>query len=218
MARPARASLVIALVVMAPTIMSLGCARTGTTKSGFLSDYHRLETITSNERRFADADGLASVKAIQLEAPRAILEDSKEGKLLSEARVAELVAHIQFAVEREMAGSYPLVDAPGPGVARLRVAVTDVKKPAVLLNLHPASKLTGAGVGSATIESELISTQTGKQLEAVVEAHRGDQFEFDTFSEIEDAMDAIDTWARNLRKRLDAARGIMPQAEQRPTS
>ena len=91
--------------------------------------------------------------------------------------------------------------------ARVRIALTDVKKSKWYLSLHPVSKLTGSGTGQATMEGELLDSVTGAQIAALVESQRGNQFELDTFSELDDARDAIDQWTIRFLVSLDDAHG-----------
>lgn len=183
-----------------------GCARPSQTRSGFLSTYDGMKRVNQNESAYLDHDGLSIVSGILLEEPRLLVETTPDGTPITPDIAAELTTHVRLALAKSLADAYPLVDAPAPGVVRLRVAITEVRKPAVLLNLHPASKLTGAGLGGATIESEIMDTATGTRLASLVESRRGDQFELDTLSEFDDAQDAIDAWAAALRRRLDDAR------------
>lgn len=183
------------------------CAgRPGQTRSGFLSDYDNLRRVSDAEYARADADALASLSGLYIEETRLMVDATPDGTVIPAKDAAEIEAHIRASLVKSLGEAYAVVDAPGPGIGRLRVAITEVKKPATLLNFHPASKVTGAGLGGATIESEILD-QSGKQIAAMVEPRKGDQFELDTLSEYDDAMDAIEAWADSLRKRLDKAHG-----------
>ena len=76
---------------------------------------------------------------------------------------------------------YEVTYRPGPGVARVRVALTDIKKANVLMNIHPASKLVGSGLGGASLEAELVDSQTGEQIAALMESQLGDRLSLDGF-------------------------------------
>ena len=66
--------------------------------------------------------------------------------------------------------------------------------------------MTGAGLGGASMEGEVVDSVTGKQLGAVVQSGKGNQFELDTFSELDDVKDVIDSWAEAAGKRLKELR------------
>ncbi len=115
--------------------------------------------------------------------------------------------YFRGAIISALSDSYTAVTTPGPRTARIRIALTDVKKSTWWANLNPGSKLSRAGTGEAAMEGELLDSVTGEQLAALVEAQRGNQLELDMFSEYDDARDVIDDWADRIRQRLDEAHG-----------
>ena len=186
-----------------------GCAsRPAQTRSGFLSTYEDVERINDAESGYLDKDLLRSITSIRIVETRVLVDKTPDGTVIPPEQIALIELHIRDSLAKTLAPDYPVVDHDGPGVGRLRVAVTEVKKPTVILNLHPASKLTGAGTGGATIESEVIDADTSKPAAILIESRKGNQFEIDTLSEFDDALDAVEEWAAQWRKRLDAARGI----------
>ncbi len=196
------------LVILILGACLAGCAnRPGQTRSGFLSSYDGLQRVSDAEYARADRDALAKLTGIYLEETRLLVETTPDGTPIPEKDTAQIRDHIRISLAKSLGTEYVVADAPGPNIGRLRVAVTEVKKPATLLNLHPVSKMTGAGLGGATIESEILDSE-GRQIAALVEPRKGDQFELDTLSDYDDAIDAIEAWAASLRKRLDAARGL----------
>ena len=68
---------------------------------------------------------------------------------------------------------YQVVDTPGPGVLRLRTAITDTKTTVPIMNIHPGTKLLGLGLGGASMEGEAVDSQTGERVLAVVDSRRG---------------------------------------------
>lgn len=200
-----------AAILLFPLLVCLGACsnRPGLTQSGFLSDYDGLKRVNDAEYARADRDAISQLTGLYLEEARLLVETTPDGTRIPEKDAAQIQDHIKASLAKSLGSEYTIADAPGPGIGRLRVAVTEVKKPATLLNIHPASKLTGAGLGGATIECEILDYE-GKQIAALVEPRKGDQFELDTLSDYDDAMDAIEAWAASLRKRLDTARGLPP--------
>lgn len=196
-----------ALILLLITCLG-GCAnRPGQTESGFLSSYNGLKRVSDAQYARADHEALAQLTGFYVEEARLLVDRTPDGTVISAKDAAAIEGHIRASLAKSLGTAYVITNAPGPGIGRLRVAVTEVKKPATLLNIHPASKLTGAGLGGATIESEILDDK-GTQIAALVEPRKGDQFELDTLSDFDDAMDAIDAWAASFRTRLDAARGI----------
>jgi len=87
------------------------------------------------------------------------------------------------------------------------VAITDLEKTNVVLAAVPQARmLTGAGVGGAAMEAEIVDSMTGKQIAAVVETKAGSRVPFTGLSDWGGAKSAMDEWAKRLRERLDESR------------
>ena len=126
---------------------------------------------------------------------------------MTPAETAEVARYFNAALTKEFTKrGYKVVNEPDVGVARIRVAVTDINQSTWWMNLHPASKLSGAGTGGASMEGEVIDSVTGKQLGAVIQTGKGNQFELDTFNKLDDVKDAINGWAKAAVDRLDQIR------------
>jgi hypothetical protein len=74
--------------------------------------------------------------------------------------VEELAQYLHDALVKALAGHYRVTTAPGPGTARLRVALTQVK----------TSELFSPG--NMAVEAELLDAQTSEQLFALREIQR----------------------------------------------
>ena len=66
----------------------------------------------------------------------------------------------------QLALSYPhryaIVSQPEPGTVRVRVALTDLDKTALVAKLVPIAKAMGSGRGGVSMEGELVDSQTGE--------------------------------------------------------
>jgi hypothetical protein len=100
---------------------------------------------------------------------------------------------------------YEIVYRPGPDVARARLAITDLKKTRIIQNILPIGKVAGTGLGGATLEAELVDSQTGEQIGAIVESQIGERLSLDGYSTWGDAKGIMDRWAKRFRTRLDEA-------------
>ena len=134
------------------------------------------------------------------------IEERSKGKI-KEQDIIDLKNYMHSAIVEAISDRYSIAYRPGPGVARVRIAITDLKKANVLMNIHPASKLVGSGLGGASLEAEWLDSQTGKQIAALVESQLGDRLSLDGLSEWGDAKSIMDGWAQRFRKRLDEAHG-----------
>jgi hypothetical protein len=89
-----------------------------------------------------------------------------------------------------------------PGVARIRVALTDITETSAL-NILPQASLLGAGVGGASMEAEIIDSVTGEQIGAVVESRTGSRVPFSNLGDWGTAKGIMDDWAKRFQQRLE---------------
>lgn len=194
-----------AILFMAATTMFLvGCGASAAQRTGFLGDYSKLERRSDTSHRYiAPGNRLGSYHSFIIE-PIIVFHHGDLSKM-SQSEVSELTNYLEDAIMEAISDKYGVVRHPGPGVARLRMALTDVKRSTWWMNLHPGTKLSGAGAGSAALEAEITDPVTGEQIAALVESQKGNQFELDMFSEFDDVKDVMDDWAKRFRMRLDEA-------------
>ncbi len=192
----------IALVVS--VFQLTGCASTPPPMTGFLGDYSKLEK---------DKDGVLQYIAPELRgysgfivAPVQI-RTHRTPPVLEPSERAEVARYMRDSLRKVLReAGFRLTETPDSEIGLIRVAITDVQKSKWYLNLHPGTKLTGAGLGGASMEGEIVDSVTGKQLGAVVQSGKGNRFELDTFSELDDVEDVIDRWAEAIGKRLKELR------------
>ncbi len=109
---------------------------------------------------------------------------------------------------KELTKNYRVVSAPGKGVMRLRIAITDVEESEPLLNIHPAMKLTGAGLGGASMEAEGIDSLTGERIGAIVETRSGNRISVAAgLSRMGHAKQVMRYWVERFLKNLNKAHG-----------
>jgi hypothetical protein len=127
-------------------------------------------------------------------------------------------------MRQALAGGYKIVDRPGPGVLRLRAALTDivlqrpgVESPGPLIPMandiliQASEKVSGLNAleGEAAIEAELLDAQSHERLAAYVEKRASSNVlltkDKDSLGPI---LDLFSYWAKRLRQRLDEARGL----------
>ena len=76
-----------------------------------------------------------------------------------------------------------------------------------MLNILPAAKVSGAGLGEAAMEAEIVDSQTGAQLRALVEMQSGSRLSLAGVTKWGDAKAVMHEWAKELRKRIDETHG-----------
>ena len=110
------------------------------------------------------------------------------------------------AVEAIEKAGYKIAYHRESGVARIRIALTDVYKTNLVVSAIPTSRIaTGAGTGGASMEAEIIDSMTGEQLGAIVQGQGGSRIPLTGMSDWGGAEHAMDEWAKRLTKRLQEA-------------
>ena len=127
----------------------------------------------------------------------------------SDDELLELQDYFRNAVveEFERDNGYEIVATPGPRTARIRMGITDVKRTIGALNITIYTKVTGAGIGGASAEGEMVDSISGEQLAAAIRWGGGSRILKAGFTEMGDAKIAIRKWAKDLRELMDRAHG-----------
>ena len=203
-----------------------GCAASGMTdvkKTGFLGDYSLL-TPGGDDRAALlyikkDVD-YKPYNKVMFERVVVVFADNAKYREIDPAMLKELTDYYQNALFNAVKDGYEVVDQPGPGVLRVRAAITDVvpSKPAAntLSTIVPvgivaagATKAVSGdnlGTGEASTEVEILDAVTGERLAAAVDRRQGGKAMFR--GKWEDTKEAFDTWAKRFRQRLDETRGM----------
>jgi hypothetical protein len=196
------------------------------TKSGFLQDYSLLR---SDDPMKAVNWVYVNVKADYSTYNKIMLDDvvffiSKDAdyKGFEAKELADLGKAFHMAIIMNLRGAYEFTDTPGPGVMRIRVAVTNLVPSSsvagtvttivpVGLVLSAAKKAaTGShiGMGEVAIEGEIIDAQTNEILGAVIDSKAGKKYKVGkSTSKWGHAVDIFNTWGQNIRTRLDKHSG-----------
>jgi len=183
--------------------------------TGFLSDYSKIQAVSDSSYRYLDKSVFGSYKgfivdpvAVHFQGGAKAITAKSEGKL-TDQNIKDLANYFHDAIVKAITDAgYSTTYQPGPGVARIRAAITDLEETNVALAAVPQARMaTGAGVGGAAMEAEFVDSVTGKQIAAVVESKAGSRVPFTGLSNWGGAKSAIDEWAKRLRQRLDEARG-----------
>ena len=144
-------------------------------------------------------------------------KDSSMAEMSKENR-QKLLNYFDAALRENLKKDYALVNAPGSGVLRVRVAITEATGSMVMLDTISSvvpvgialssvkAMVTGKhlSVGEIGAECEGVDSVTGKRIFAAVDARVGRKYtgKFDKFSRWHAAEDACDFWAAQLHERL----------------
>lgn len=199
-----------------------GCASSGMKsvyKTGFLNDYSSMEEGGGDQAALAyvqpGAD-LSKYDKILIEKVCVCLPDQETYDDIEPVLLHEFAEYYDQAITSEVMDRYQIVSDPGPGVLRVRAAITDVKASSPVINtisslsplgitLSVATKIVtdkNLGTGEAASEIEILDSVTGERLAALVDRRQGGKMIFrDRWT---DTKDAFDHWAKRLRRRLES--------------
>lgn len=187
--------------------------------SGFLYDYSRLVPGGEGQAQLVYIDPQADFSAydaIQFERVQVWMLPSDSPVAIDPAEMQRLADALDLALRSRLSEDYRLVDAPGPGVLRLRVALTEASQSSVPLDIASmiipigtiatwGSKLatgTHSFVGRAGIEGEFSDSRTGKVLAAAVDRRVGGKDFSGSTDSWNDVYAAFDLWADRTISRL----------------
>ena len=202
------------LLAIGIMVVQCGCGAQRAQRTGFLSDYSKLKPYSDVSYRNIPSQAtirryskfIVDPVVIHFHTGSKAIEERTKGKI-TEQDITDLKNYMHDAIVNAISDRYGIAYRPGPGVVRVRIAITDLKKSNVLMNIHPGSKLLGSGLGGASLEAEWLDSQTGEQIAALVESQLGDRLSLDGLSEWGDAKAIMDGWAQRFRTRLDEAHG-----------
>lgn len=183
-----------------------GCGAKKLETVGFLSDYSRLETVSETTLKYTNPKyDLGDYSKFILDPVVVHFHGEAKKPDISPKELAELRQYMYAAVFNAVLQNYDIVRQPGPGVATIRIALTNIKKSTPVLNVLPPAKLSGVSLGGASMEAELVDSQTGEQIGAVIESQKGKRLSLKGLSKWGDAKAVMNGWAKRFKERLDEA-------------
>lgn len=229
----------LAGVVIGGLLLGLtGCSTTrqqtkGTPEeSGFLGDYSQMQKGLADhanlyyERPNVNWAKYTKVWIEPIELWKSDDPDSPMGKISPENQQT-LIDLLNTSLVNALSTNYTMVDHGGPDVLIIHAAITDAgkSKPVIgaVSSIYLPLKLisygkqaiagTGIGVGSVTIEGELLDGATNERLVAVVDSRSGTEAIRSKFTGTwGDVEKSFDWWAARLDQRLTEWRtGVTPQ-------
>lgn len=189
--------------------MVVGCATVQDPgRTGFLSDYSKLKEIAGNHLVY-DSGNLGDYSKFIIEPVALVYRQAKEKQVFTNEELEDLQTHFATKVREALTedDGYQVVEANAPGTATLRIGITDVDDTIGVLNLSIYTKITGAGLGGAAMEGEMVDSVTGVQIVAVIRWGSGSRIGRAGFTHTGDAKIVINRWVKDLRERIDEAHG-----------
>ena len=193
--------------------LSAACSSPSFEGSGFLEDYSKLSRDEGNVWVYRlGPGGLAAYDRILLDPVEVLVHPASTDPDLNREELDLLAQKFTEEFVRACEDEYPFVPEAGPGVLRLRVAITNVLPIPRLLDdpEWEARNLAAGRLGSASIEAEFRDSVSGDLLGAVAATRSSRGYTGLIPGEISrygKALGAFRTWAERLRTALDEAHG-----------
>jgi hypothetical protein len=208
---PIAGKFAVALMSISVVGALAGCASQNVGHSGFLQNYAQLKPdpkVDGALRYLNPTKNLKQYDRFIIDPIAVYFAPGAKGAGIDPAKLKELTDYFRSEIVKELTKNYRVVSAPGKGVMLLRIAITDVEESEPLLNIHPAMKLTGAGLGGASMEAEGIDSLTGQRIGAIVETRSGDRMSLAPgLSRLGHAKQVIRYWVERFLKNLNKAHG-----------
>lgn len=212
--------LIIALLVSLEVVAGCGIVkplrqRRGEAEhAGFLKDYSQLqpqEGYAAKEVYLNPRAAWTKYNAVFIDSVSLWVSDPNKAPSKEDQQM--LTDMFYKALAEKLGEKFTLVDRPGPGVIRLRAALTEAKGASVALNaittvvpqLRAVTTLGGVAadsaklVGAASGEMEMLDSVTNERLAAAVDAVAGTKGLLRAFSKWADVENACDSWAERMR-------------------
>ena len=164
--------------------------------TGFLSNYSGFRRISNTSFRYVNPEyDLANYARFIVEPVELIFDQQTKAEIQNWDNLEKLRAYMRRTFIDTLEPRYTAVGTrPGPGVARIRMALTNVEK------AEPFK------LGGVSMELEVLDTQTNEQIAALIESEEGG-VPFHGFYPWSGAKAVMDNWARRFYNRLEEARG-----------
>lgn len=211
-------ALAVAVVVTASADAAQEQKKTPPT-SGFLGDYSDLEPHPDKKLMlvYRKHEGvLAAYDKFLIDPVLIYFHEDAKGAGVDPQELAELASFLRDEVIAALGegDAYEVVEEPGPGVLRVRAAITDVVPvdPKKNIGASAVGMATGVGLlmprvdlGRTSIEAEFLDSQSGERLVAVVAEKKGKRFggKIKGAKTWGDVKAAFKKWSKELRKQLD---------------
>jgi hypothetical protein len=210
-------------VIIGLSLTLAGCA-SGPKQTGFLNGYYKdLGPGPSGGVKYRwlkPGVDFSKYNRLMIDSVVFYYAPDSEDKGIDGEQMKELTDAFNTELVNVLKDSYPIVAEPGPDVARIKIALTDIKKSrpviGVVSSVVPAGigisiikkGTTGSWSGSGATSAEFMALDsTTNDVIAVAEDEQTAGY-FERFSKLGSAKDAFKFWAERMKTFLDEAHGV----------
>ncbi|MHC4932741.1 MAG: DUF3313 domain-containing protein [Planctomycetota bacterium] len=190
------------LLLFAGALLLCGC-RSRPEGSGFLSDYSQLKKNKNHEHAWGwqnDAIDLRDYDRLIIDPVQVKLLPESQGHELSDETLRKVASAFRNILIEAVEPYYNVVSSGGPGVLRLKIAVTDVEPAPNLMDSHATGSV---DVGQAAMEAEMIDSATGELVAAAMSRIKGSEEGYKAPERWRHVEGAFREWAQRLLDYLD---------------
>ncbi|MHC4340096.1 MAG: DUF3313 domain-containing protein [Planctomycetota bacterium] len=190
------------LLLFAGTLLLCGC-RSRPVGSGFLSDYSQLTKSETYDHAWGwqnDAIDLRDYDRLIIDPVQIKLLPESRGHQLSEDTLRKVAGAFRNILVEAVEPYYNVVSRGGPGVLRLKIAVTDVEPAPNPMDSHATGSV---GVGQAAMEAEMIDAASGERVAAAMSRIKGSEEGHVAPEQWRHVEGAFREWAQRLLDYLD---------------
>jgi hypothetical protein len=182
----------LSLIPVAGLLALAACKTTPqmTNRPDFLSTYNHLEKVDATTWRYVSQPLLANCNKF-IVSPVKVLFTEVEGKPITAEQRQRSSDFVRQAVVKGISERYPVVSAPGPGVAEIRIALTE-------------SYRTGGKLGLC-VQMEILDN-SNTQVAAVVRTELSELY-VANWENKSTANQMVEEWAQRLLKVINQAHG-----------
>ena len=194
---------IVLMMVVGVMVIQSGCGG-GAAKTGFLTDYSRLQKESGSTLRYLNTRALARYSNFIVDRVAVHLHSGAKSKgKLTQKEINDLTNYMHAKIVKAVEDSGNRVAyQPAAGVARIRAALTDINKSSAA-SLVPQARLAGVGLGGVSMEGEFVDSMTGEQIMAVIQGQKGSKIPFTNLGEWDAARQVMNDWAKSLQKQLE---------------
>ena len=191
-------------------------------KSGFLQDYSKLTNADPMKKvdwiYIKEDTDWANYKKMMLDDVVFFASEDADYKGLEAQEMVDLGKAFHQAFISNLTGAVEFTDKPGPDVMRIRLAITNLKPnnsftgtvttivPVGLAVSTVKYLATGShiGIGSVAVEAELVDSQSGMVLAAMIDEEMGKKYKIvKGMSKWAQIYDIFNKWGQTFRARWD---------------
>lgn len=203
------------LPLPALVLVLCACASSPVQPSGFLDNYSQLRPAPDDQLLlYYEKPGVPwqHYTKLLIDPIKVYYSPEARHREIDPEELKRLTDYAHVALRGAIGDAYPVVREPGPGVLRLRAAITNLIPANPLINVATtAAVFIPLDMGGAAIEAEFLDSQTNERLAALVDRKIGFPLApgdiVQGFTKWGHAKRAFDAWARMLRESLDEVHG-----------